>query len=306
MITSRDRLVALDNLGWVDGGRLWKLDLEAKTESLIEVPGATHLALANGQAECFRVVHHGDPTSRISVRSFQDPSSELAAVHRGPNGFEFTGDVGAWQYVDSAVVIDGDPIQRIACVDWRAREVRALALSWFNGEAFDLGYQGLTGCLSLPGDRHVAVSVQRSSDLVIIDREDGGLVTTIRLGEHGGAGNMQLVSDSELLVTDYDALCRVDLVTRKVIARAVLQAATPPFTRQFIGEYTLIDSGDIALARPFSGDIALVERDSLRLRGRQFVGGQPLTIACAADGTLVSRDWKSGELRLSKGSAIAE
>ncbi|MBI1825777.1 MAG: hypothetical protein HY287_12970 [Planctomycetes bacterium] len=108
------------------------------------------------------------------------------------------------------------------------------ALPWYNAEAYDLVYQGLTDVTALPGTMFVLVSVQRSSTVVVHDLNTGREAGRFDLA--GRYGNPLLtVVGNDLWTIDYDTFVRVNLSTRQVVRKVHLQSAAQG-TMQFAGE----------------------------------------------------------------------
>jgi hypothetical protein len=71
-----------------------------------------------------------------------------------------------------------------------------------------------------------------------------------------------------------------------------------PF-RYFTGEFAF-DAAEAlcAVARPYSGDVLLLETTTFRVTHRVTTGRQPLGVGLLPNGRVVARDWTSGELLL--------
>jgi len=120
---------------------------------------------------------------------------------------------------------------------------------------------------------------------------------TVELAGRGGNPDLFLRHGSaELWASDYDTIVVVDPVAWTVTRSARYQNAQAP-TQLFIGDYAFDpDERICVVARPFSGDIVMVDPATLRVRGKAGVGGQPLEVAVIDHDQVVARDWKTGDL----------
>jgi hypothetical protein len=205
------------------------------------------------------------------------------------------GDSQLWDQVDQSVFVQTDIGPRIFWIDVANKEVFDLDLSWYNSNNYDLIYQGIVDCIALPEVGLVAVAVQRSSELILIDPRQNLRIGAITLAGRDGNPTLSRRSATEFIASDYDCLCLVDAKTGAVRCSAVLQEPGPENTRQFIGDYDSQDTS-CAVARPFSGDVLLLDLTTLAERTRAAVSGQPLEICMTSDSGFVTRDWKTGEV----------
>jgi hypothetical protein len=174
------------NLGWVDQGSLWVFNPSDGSETSVTIEGARYLTLRSGPNGLFRVVHHHSPDLGVSVRHAARPDLELASIRFDGGMARLHGDSSLWTQVDPSAIIQTDAGPRLLWIDGASESVTDLDLGWFNSTNYDLGYQGLVDCLSLPGAGLVAVSVQRSSELVLIDQQYNQRVGQISLAGRGG------------------------------------------------------------------------------------------------------------------------
>jgi hypothetical protein len=285
------------NLGWVDKGALWKFDLDSQAESLTAVEGAGFLSLRPGLNGLFRLVHHQSGNQAISIRSSSGPAIELASVTYESGRSRFSGDLNLWQFVDPAAIIQTKSWPRLVLIDAPRQRVIDLDLAWFNEESYDLGYQGLTDCISVQNTKQIIVSIQRSSKLIIVDSERNAQVGSIVLADRGGNPDLRRLSNGDIVASDYDTLCRVDGRSLVLDTAVRLQDADATHRRQFIGDFD--PRADIcAVARPFSGDAVLVDTRSFKVLSRASVVGQPLSICMVSESRFVTRDWRTGRVQI--------
>ncbi len=286
----------IGNIGWVDKGRLWTFDLKTKTEELISIGQAQYLTIRAGSNGLFRTVHHGSPDQTVSVRRVGEPALELAALRLRGGRRVFEGDQTLWRHVDPSLMIHTPDGTKVLLIDPDEGRVTDIDLSWYTDGNYDLGYQGLVDCIVLPSIERLVVSVQRSSTLIVIDPNRNQQIGAINLCDRGGNPNLQMRTRDEFLASDYDTLCRVDIRTLSVVRSAQLQGAAQG-TQQFIGGYDIC--ADLcAVARPFSGDVLLLDSKSFETRGRAQIGGQPLAVSLVSASSVVVRDWKTGKVSI--------
>lgn len=294
---------------WIDKGALWTFNVRNHEEAIIPVEGAKFLSLRSGAKGYFRLVHHQSPDQAVSIRHIQEPGVELASVRLMQGRTTFLGDTELWRHVDPAFIIRTDSaytdsIEKIILIDAARLLSTELDMSWWTN-AYDHMYQSLIDCITLRARGYVIVSVQRSSTLVVIDpsRSEpvGSIALTDKVGDHPGNPQLELRSDTELFASNYDTLCVIDTQSLAVMRTARLQDAVynPVYglTRTFIGNYD-ISSGQLVVARPFSGDVLLLDPDDFRKLGQSRVGGQPLAVCMLSDHRVITREWKTGRVAI--------
>jgi len=298
MIFDATANLVVGNMGWVDKGALWAFDPVRCAETTITVEGAQYLSLRAGAKGLFRLVHHRSPNQTISIRSVARPDVELASVEMVRSEPNFIGDLSFWQHVDPAAIIATERGQRLVLIDAGRQRVVDLELALYSNGNYDLGYQGLTDCMTI-GREHVIVSVQRSSELVVIDLDRNARVGAIPLAGRGGNPMLSKRTQRDFLASDYDTLCRVDAQSLKALNCRRLQEGSAMNSRQFIGDYDL-GWDSCVVARPFSGDVLRLDSESFDEIGGTSVSGQPLAICSISNTQVVTRDWKSGRAAVSE------
>jgi hypothetical protein len=286
---------AFGSLGWVDHGALWIWDAGSARELRIDVPDATYVRVESHGEGLFRLTSSG-PETGASIRVCERPDVEIASLRPDKDGWRFRGDASKWGGCLAFLAASVSGGNELLLVDGLSETVRSLDLGWFNAETYDLGYQGLADCIAMPESGVVVVSVQRSSELVLIDIDSGSKVRTMSLAGRRGNPNLCKLTGIALAASDYDVLCLVDIQRGTVTASEVLQSAASPNTAQFVGDYTFAN-GAVAVARPFSGDVIRLDPVTLAILDRTPVGGQPLSVCMVSDDAFVTRDWKTGTVR---------
>jgi hypothetical protein len=284
------------NQGWTDKGALWTFDIANRREGRIEIEDSQYLPLRKGKDDFFRLIHHESSNQKISIRHIADPGAELASVSLERGCVKFTGNIELWRHVDPAAIIQTPSGARLLLIDAPHERTFDLDLSWYNSTNYDLGYQGLVDCISIPAIGRIVVSVQRSSELVIIDPDHNRRVGSLRLADRGGNPSLRSLTSTCFLATDYDTICSVDAQTQTVLKIACLQEAASGM-RQFIGDFDVGPTA-YAVARPFSGDVVLLDAESLRIVDRAEIGGQPLQLCLLPGRTVITRDWQSGRVAI--------
>jgi hypothetical protein len=165
-------------------------------------------------------------------------------------------------------------------------------LEWYDS-SYDKDSQGVADVIALPDPRYALISVQRSSTLIVHDLETGKAHQQVTLGAQQGNPRLML-RENMVWATDYDTLVQVDARSWRVLGKKNLQRA-PAGTGQFIGDCSFSADGTCCVARPHSGDVVAVD-DSLKIRRRVTVGRQPQEAVELANGDVIARDWKSGDL----------
>jgi len=287
--------LVVGNMGWVDKGALWTFNVRSQQETRIPVEGAKFLSLRPGANGFFRLVHQSSDQA-VSIRHTREPHIELASVRLKQGRATFLGDIDLWRHVDLAAIITTDFGEKVILIDTARLQVTDLDLTWFTSEHYDLGYQGLVDSIALRSSDKIIISVQRSSTLVVIDQSRNERVGSIALANRGGNPQLQLRGDTELFASDYDTLCRINAQSLVVLNSVRLQHAAAN-TQLFIGGYQ-VTPGKLVVARPFSGDVLLLDPDDFRAVGQAQVGGQPLAVCMLSDQRVITRDWKTGRVAI--------
>lgn len=280
----------IDNLGWVDGGFLWVHAVATGVTQKIVVGNATYLNLRAGTSDYFMVTCGNE----VSVRRISEPGMPLAAVRISDEHSDFTGDLKLWDHFDTSLRIEGEQGAALVYIDAVEQHVQRLDISWYSDCRYDLTWQDLGNCMTLPGGRHVVATVQRSSVLIIIDREENRKVAEVPLAGRNGNPKLSMRGTDDFLASDYDTMCRIETDSMHVVAKAHLQPP-PGGTRQFLGGYQLLDVDTLLVARPFSGDVLLVDSRNFSILDKAPIAGQPLVAHRISETEVLARDWKTGE-----------
>jgi hypothetical protein len=292
VIYDKERRRVVSSIGWADRAAIWVFDLASERIELIPIPDAKYVTVRR-YGEVVRVVHFGGDTPTIAIRALSNLHHDAAVLRVARDSPTFLGDARLWANIDACALLPTKKGTRLISIDAPSRSVRFLDLTWYLQGEYDLGYQGLIDCLSPPGREYTIVSVQRSSRLVVLDIRKNEKIREISLADRGGNPLLTLLSDTAMLATDYDSMCRVDLGSMSLVASQRLQGDSDKGARQFVGDFSLDETG-ILLARPFSGDAVLLDPSHFSILDRAVTGGEPLQAVRVSSNAVLARDWKTG------------
>jgi hypothetical protein len=299
VIASADRTVMVSSMGWVEHDALWVLRAtDGKPETASCESGARWLSLHPGNDPFFAVAHHfGADRFEVTVRCFEAPFQAEARASLSAAGAAFSGDLTLWRQVPRLYVeytrLEPWASHVLLSIDAERESIDVQQFAWFD-DSYDHGYQGIVGVQEIPNAAFAIVSVQRSGRLVMHDLATGESCGTIDLGGTGNPDLLLRLDAGELWATDYDRLVVVDTATWRVTRSRRVQEE--PFG-SFIGRFAFTRDGTAcAVARPFSGDVAVLNPSTLATLCVAELGSQPLDVTVLADGRIVARDWKTGGL----------
>ena len=298
MITDPTGRVGLSTLGWVDHGSLTRFRGTSELVDVVSLSDADYLALHRGRDDHFAVQHNwGASRFRVTAHRFEDPERVLASVDVDGWTARSSGDAAVWSSLPGVYVgvLDDDATGAAGyfAVELAKGEPQVARLDWFDDDSFDHGYQGVVSVAELTAGVLV-YGVQRSSELVVCDASSQRVLQKIPLaGRSGNPRPLLSRSTGRLWVIDYDTLLRLDRSTFRLEASARLQPA-PDRTAMFVGEPWLADDEKtLIVSRPFSGDVVVVDANSLTIATTVALGSQPIEAARLGD-QLIARDWKTG------------
>jgi hypothetical protein len=316
MIVDSSEANLISTQGWVDKGAIWWCRTASASLQTIPLSDASYLTLHKGLDDLFAVVHHYNPPREgqlmVTAHAEAAPQQVLAGVTLPGHGQRpvWQGDAGIWERLPRAYLAyyayDGSHYD-LLLINGREQRVDMQKFSWYDDGSYDQGYQQLLEAIELPGSDLLLVSIQRDSEPVLYDPGQQRALGKISLANR--SGNPHLVfrgTAFELWASDYDTLLRLDPRDWKVMNALRLQQApsasgTSAGTVLFIGGFAFNkDESLCAVARPYSGDVVALDTATFQVRNRAVTGGQPLDVALLSDGRVFCRDWKSGELLLSR------
>lgn len=297
---------AICNLGWADKGRLWVYSTKTGAPATFFLNSSKYIHLAPGKQDFFAASssptpdrfeitahHHSEPQkiiARASVRLSEPvPDCKVEII--------FEGDSEVWGQLPRAFLVPISAISEYRLLLIReSQENNFQKFDWYEGN-YDQLYQGIVGVTEIPNSPNLVVSIQRDSNPVVYDPKSKKATKKLTLGNRGGNPDFSLrITAKEFWVNDYDTIVKLDSQSLEVKSTTLLQKPIPPMARLFIGELCF-DAAEkhCLVARPFSGDAILLEADSMKVVDSVELGHQPLDVALLADGTVIGRDWKTGD-----------
>jgi hypothetical protein len=279
---------------------MWVYAADAGFPRKVTLSDAKWLSVKAGRHDYFAVVHNGDGDKmEISVHSHSDVTRVVSRISLhsnafGPPAFAMDGEGSVWQHLPHAFTGFASGDYWLILTDDQGH-VELQGFDWFDN-SYDKGYQGIIGVTETPDGKLLIISIQRDSTPVLYDPAKKQVVRKLQLADRRGNPEFCLrVASDEFWVSDYDSIVKLDAKTLDVLKAERIQDAASG-TMQFIGKFCFnLDQRLCIVARPFSGDAIVLDGDSMRQTHRIKLGRQPLDIGWLLDGTVVARDWKTGE-----------
>lgn len=299
MLIDSNSETAISNLGWVDKGALWVFSRKDNTVKSINIGKAKYLTLKLGSDDTFAVVHHFDSDRfEITAHSFSEPGRIISRISMvAPQNNSIEGDLQVWSFLPRFYTSYAFGSFNLFSISPNG-DLSMQEYEWFN-DSYDKGYQGVIDVVEVSPDILI-VSVQRDSCPILYDYSRKILIRKIQLADRRGNPTFQIFN-SDLWTVDYDTVVRLDGRTFEVKKFAEMQSASVNGMRHFVGGLTFSTDGrSAALARPFSGDVLLLDPSSLRVTHDLKLNGQPLSVGLFAEEFVAARDWKSGKLLTGK------
>jgi hypothetical protein len=287
----------LSHAGWGEEYRwLWRYDIATGQEEKIEHFSNGFAFREGSDHRHLLLIDRPQPnTHRCTVRLAAEPLHALATAVHEPGRWTFEGDADLWELVPrfTNVLAEG----RTQLLHIHPEHPELDPLDWYYHGSYDLAYQGLLEPCEIPGSRVLIMPVQRDSHPVLYDPTVRAVLGHLTLAERGG--NPRLVfrrRADEVWADDYDTLLRLRPASWEVLNAVRLQGHDP-VQQQFIGRFWLpLDERLCAVARPFSGDVLLVDPSTFAVVVKVRTGKQPLEAVVLGDGTVIARDWQSRQL----------
>jgi len=306
MIISPSNDTILSSLGWVERGAIWCLRPNHRdAPELIQVANE-HITLSVGTDGYFTVSYFDDGLV-AQIRHFDSPGLALVEARIDDVRAHFSGDASLFAFGKQDYLpyfmCKGKATPYYVAIDPASGTVNVKALTWFQDLPLDHGYQGPIDILPTPDFELKWIPIARSSDVLRYDVAKNAVDGWLALGDRGGNPKIQQVGGGWLAM-DYDTLVEIDITNSGAKRSILIQPETstevaPGYrvpSRQFAGD-CFVARLSAYVARPFSGDVAVVNLDRLEIDRTIPVGGQPLEIVCT-EGQVYTRDWQTGELRV--------
>jgi hypothetical protein len=198
LLVDRAESRLLSNLGWIDHGSIWLLDIESGEIGLVRLGDGEYVRLHAGRGDLFAaalVSSSGTPWMTVTVRGAAAPDDVRARWEAGTTRAD--GSPEDWSRVPT-VFVGFDPGTRTyvsVSLDPSSGAVETDPLEWFD-DSYDWGYQAPIAVCRVPGSDLLLFSVQRSSDLVLYDPRTRRVQHKIQLA--GGTAIPSQFSDRTL------------------------------------------------------------------------------------------------------------
>lgn len=301
MIVDPAETYIIASVGPADAQSVWSYEVASGQAQRILMTDDGWIEPWAGTGNLFAVVHRTQGARvALSARLINSPSDVISRITSVGEKWMFEGDVSAWDSLPHAYTDH----RHLYLLDMHRQMVQRQVLSWYDA-SYDKGYQGIVAVTQVPSHDLLIISIQRDSEPVLYDPRNGRAMGKIRLA--GRRGNPRLrfcKKGAELWASDYDTLVRLTSLDWSIFGVLHLQgeavtevAGLSVPKRQFIGEFALNrDETVCAVARPYSGDVLLVDAQHFRVTHRVVTGREPFDVTVLSDGRVIARDWKSGDL----------
>jgi hypothetical protein len=301
MIISPDSRLIISHLGWVDKSTLWTYDVHKDKVDFVPMGNAEYLTLYLCKDDNqFAVFHHfTGGLLRLTVHSFNDPSTPLCAIERTGEKTQVHGDFEVLQNAPRYYVSFFNPGNNadyyLVSIDLSVAEIHTERFEWYDN-SYDKGYQGIVGVTELDSG-NLLVSVQRDSRPVVYDPKTKTAIRKLTLAGRNGNPRIRIARQrGEIWLDDYDTILIFDINTLSLKASQRLQMAVNG-SMQFIGDWTFNSTESLCLvARPFSGDVVAISTDDMKIKSFANTGKKPLEPVFISNSQIIARDWKTGAL----------
>jgi hypothetical protein len=306
MIINKSQTIIVSNLGWVDKNRLWIFSIPTGKVSYVPVGNADWVGLSAADGEHF-VAWHGSKNDwdrvdkvELTIHSFEDPSLSLARLVIKSRGESFEGEKRFLEKLRGPFVAALGGHYYLFLIDPDRQKVDRQELNWFEKQ-YDTMYQSIQLGAEIPQSELLLLSVQRTSAPLLYDPKQAKVVKTIELNPgmpKGGTPKLHFSKDGmSLWAEDYDTLVKLNASDWEVLQSLKLQEGDAKASGKFIGDFYFNSNESVcAVARPFSGDVAIIDTDQFKVVDRVNLGDEPLQIVLLDDGRVFSRGWHTGEL----------
>lgn len=295
MIADAAQSVILSTLPWADRGNLAVIRTADESAQMVPVSERLNLELVRGRDDHFAIVH---ANANVTVHHFGEPARAIATLQLDGLTARIRGDAAAFANVPQHYVVMTE--RDFALLSIRDGAPVVERFPWYD-DSYDKGYQGLIAATEVPGSALLAIAVQRDSDIVLYDPVKREVVRKVPLAERRGNPQLWFRDKApELWASDLDTLLKLDATTFAPIDAQQLQPENDRGVRQFVGAFAFdADEAMIAVARPFSDDVAGIDPATLRMTHTCSTGdkSQPIEALVLRDGRVFARGWKGAILR---------
>lgn len=173
---------------------------------------------------------------------------------------------------------------------------------WRSRNPRDRRQPGFSGVFAVPGREELWYAVDRTDLLLVVDARTLQEVGTLKVPRQG-CRQILFSPEGMAFIQNFDTVVVVDTKSREIVNENRLQVAQWDEQGRkfaaFIGEMLLHPDGErLFVARPFSGDVLVVEVRTLEKLEALPVEGEPLELVLHPNGKhLFIRDGWSGEFK---------
>jgi hypothetical protein len=315
MIVSQSETHLISSFPNVDKNSLWAFDIETGEIQNIPLGPANFITLHPGTNDLFAAVHHySGERAEISIRNVTRPAESLAKLEIHGQVWRFEGDDEAWPHLPRLYTIyytpaiTSDPIYYLVQILPGGRAIELTPLEWYERAQIEL-YGGIVSVTELPDQEHIVYEIARApKPLWFYSKVKNRITKHLKLtGKTGVERCIRIHEPSlKLWTSDFDRMFQLELgrwfgyhVTDQLEVQP--QVSNEP---QYVGQFTFTqDWKTCVIARPFRGDVLLVDTEDFKITGRAMTGHQPRAAVMLKNGQIFARDWHTGQLLQSEFSA---
>lgn len=308
MIISQSQSRLVDNIPDLDGGSLWVCNPALGEARHVPLSAADRVTLYPGHAGFFAVVHHYKGMCvEISVHQIDgDPGVAVSRIQIYGTTWRFEGNDSVWQHLPRAFVAFYMPEQmseaddHLILVNSRERRAEIRKFPPFYGGDNDKGR--VKAIIDVPHQPSVLVEQTRDEHpFVLLNHKRDKVAQRLQLAMKPGSARSYRFRETvqELWVSDPDHLVKLapgflgDWSVKGTLRLQLMDSTSGRYTGGFAFSD---DELWCVVARPFLGDVVLVDTAKFEIIKRIQLEGMPRSIALLNDGRLFARDWSTGRL----------
>lgn len=300
MISDVRQGCTVSTLPWLDGGSLYRCDLESRQVEKYRFSGARYLTLYAGNNGLFVAVHtYLASKVRWTIHRIDSPDPPVAWYELEDGRHSSGGDEAAFSSVPrSYTSYYSDGTKSGFCLFVREKE--ALKFHFWNDPidrtgSIDGPDQDYVAACDVPGFDTAVIGTQRASQLYVLDLNTGRQIRTVKLaGRFGNIIPFAIPSRDEIWTVDSDTAVKIKLPGWSIETTPPLERPDRGYNR-FVGRISFsCDRTHAFIARPFSRDVITISTDSLEVLRSTTFDCQPIDGFIGKD-TAVARDWKTGQ-----------
>lgn len=292
----------------LDGGHLWVCDTLTGEARQVPVSTAERVTLYPGDDGYFALVHHtrGECVEITAHRIDGDPASPVSRILIRGTAWRFEGHNDVWTHLPRAFLAfytperfseADDHLILVNSVERRA-EVRKFP-PFYGGDTDKGRVRSLT---DVP--RQPSILIEQRGDehpFVLYNYRRGKVSQHLPLSLKPGSARVFRFREkgNELWVSDPDHLVRLqpNLLGDWTVRGSLRLQLMDSTNGRYAGEMAF-SPGEAccAVARPFLGDVLIVDVERFEILRRIQLDGMPRSVALLGDGRIFARDWATGRL----------